>query len=241
MDAKIKVSAVSYTNTLPFVFGLQQAEIIDQIALSVDHPSECARKLIADEVDLGIVPVAALLQIPNSQIISSYCLGADGPVNSVFVFSEKPIHEVNTLRLDEQSRTSNLLAQVLFKYHWKKDIKVIPKGDADAFVQIGDRTFGQVDLHAYAYDLSEHWKNYTGLPFVFAVWVANKSLPTHFVDAFDSALGYGLAHRDEVIRQLPIIPNFDAALYLHKQIDYVFDADKKLALKEFLRLIENFH
>ena len=100
---KIKVSAVSYTNTKPFVYGLTHSDVIDQIDLSLDIPSDCARKLIDDEADIGLVPVAALLNIPNYQIISDYCIGATGAVNSVFIFSNLPIGEIKTIRLDSYS------------------------------------------------------------------------------------------------------------------------------------------
>jgi chorismate dehydratase len=112
---KLKVSAVSYTNSKPFVFGLLHSDILDKIELSLDIPSVCALKLIENQVDIGLVPVAALLQIPNYHIISDYCIGANGAVDSVFIFSNKPISEIKTLKLDSQSRTSNNLARVLIK------------------------------------------------------------------------------------------------------------------------------
>jgi len=81
---KNRVSAVSYTNTKPFVYGLQHSEIIDLIDLSLDIPSDCAKKLINDQADIGLVPVAALLDIPRYEIISDYCIGAVTAVNSDF-------------------------------------------------------------------------------------------------------------------------------------------------------------
>lgn len=140
---KVKVSAVSYTNTLPFLQGIKSSPILEKIDLSVDYPAECARKVIEGEVDMGIIPVAALLNIPNYQIITDYCIGADGPVDSVFIFSDNPIEEINILRLDVQSRTSNGLARILLKHYWKRDVEVVFEGDADAYVLIGDRTFGK--------------------------------------------------------------------------------------------------
>ncbi|MEO8795423.1 MAG: MqnA/MqnD/SBP family protein, partial [Daejeonella sp.] len=122
---KIKISAVSYTNTKPFVYGITNSPIIDKVDLSLDIPSTCANKLIDNQVDIGLVPVAALLRIPNYQIITDYCIGADGPVHSVFIFSEKPIAEIKTIRLDEQSRTSNNLALVLLKNYWKSSPEIV--------------------------------------------------------------------------------------------------------------------
>jgi len=187
---KYKVSAISYTNTKPFVYGIINSGFVQKIDLNFDVPADCAYKLINNQVDIGIVPVAALLQIPNYQIVSDYCIGAIGPVNSVFIFSNKPVSEIKTLRLDLQSRTSNNLARVLFKNYWKVNPEIV-EGEADAFVEIGDRTFGKKDQFLYCYDLAEEWIRFTGLPFAFAVWAANKPVSEAFVDEFNAALKFG--------------------------------------------------
>ncbi len=234
---KVSVSAVSYTNTLPFIYGIEHSPVIEQVVLSLDVPSMCAHKLIHDEADLGIVPVAALLEIPNAEIVSEYCLGATGAVNSVFIFSEKPIDEIGTLRLDRQSRTSNGLAQVLLRDYWKREVAVVTEGAADAYVEIGDRTFGKQRTHPYAYDLSLFWQKFTDLPFTFAVWVANKPLVHSFIDAFNEALAYGLHHREALIEQLPRRIDFDYRHYLMENIDYQYDEKKKTAVTTFLKLL----
>ena len=160
---KIKVSAVSYTNTKPFVYGLTHSEISKRIDLSLDIPSICASKLINNQVDIGLVPVAALLQISDYQIISDYCIGASGAVNSVFIFSNTPIEKVKVLHLDSQSRTSNNLAKVLLKNYWELNPAFIDQekdylAEMQAFVEIGDRTFGKHDQYPYVYDLAEIWQ-----------------------------------------------------------------------------------
>lgn len=213
--------------------------ILDQLDLSLDIPSECAHKLITNQSDIGLVPVAALLEIPDYKIISNYCIGASGPVDSVFIFSDKPIEKVVTIRLDVQSRTSNNLARVLMKNHWKVRPEVLADGPADAFVQIGDRTFGKKSQYAFAYDLSEEWEKFSGLPFVFAVWAANKEIPEIFLAEFNSALKYGLDHRRDVIAAIPAMDNFDFGDYLIHKVDYDLDAKKLEALKLFHQLIKD--
>src|SRR5690606_8867367 len=116
-----------------------------------------------------------------------------GAVNSVFIFSEKPIEEIGTLRLDEQSKTSNGLARVLLRHYWNREVQVVTAGAADAYVEIGDRTFGKKDRYPHVYDLSLFWQKMTGLPFAFATWVANKTLDASFVESFNEALAYGLS------------------------------------------------
>mgnify|MGYP003574954936 CR=1 FL=1 len=236
---KIRVSAVSYTNTKPFVYGLQHSGILDRIDLSLDIPSDCAAKVISDEADLGLIPVAALLSIPEYHIISDFCIGADGPVDSVFLFSEKPVDEIRSVSLDAQSRTSNGLARVLLKYHWKVEpVFVGPGEESDAFVEIGDRTFGKKGKYPFVYDLAESWKSYCGLPFVFAAWTSNKPLDAGFVAAFNEALAYGLEHRQEVLKDLPVHPAFDLEDYLYHKLDFNLTEKKRSALEKYLALLK---
>ena len=116
---KLKISAVSYTNTRPFLYGIEHTDIINQIDLSLDIPADCAQKLIDGKVDIGLIPVAATLNMQYWEIVSDYCIGANGPVNSVFIFSNCPIEEAKRIQLDPESRSSNNLAKVLMKNYWK--------------------------------------------------------------------------------------------------------------------------
>lgn len=237
---KIRISAVSYTNTKPFAFGLAHAEkFLKKVDLVYDIPSTCASKLIEDKADIGLVPVAALLQIPDFHIITDYCIGAVGPVNSVFIFSEKPINEIKTLRLDPQSRTSNNLAKVLLKFYWKQNVSFIDEGDADAFVEIGDRTFGKVDKYPFVYDLAGEWIAFTGLPFAFAVWASNKPIDPDFVTELNTVLKYGIDNREKVIAELSQRPDFDFHDYLTKRIDYPLTPAKREAITRFHNYIKS--
>lgn len=236
--SKIRVSAVSYTNTKPFAYGLKHAgPFLEQIELSYDVPADCANKLIENKADIGLVPVAALLHIPNYHIISDYCIGAVEPVNSVFIFSNKPAGEIRTVRLDKQSRTSNNLAKVLLKYYWKTETEFIEEGEADAFVEIGDRTFGKKDKYPFVYDMAEEWIRFTGLPFAFAVWASNKPLDSEFIAEFNRVLKYGIDHREEVLKELEPRTDFDLRDYLTRRIDYPLTPEKRKAITKFLELV----
>jgi len=237
---KIKISAVAYTNTKAFIYGLQHSDIINKIDLSLDIPSDCAAKVINGQADIGLMPVAAIPLVPNGHIVADYCIGSDGAVNSVFIFSNVPVEEIKTLRLDSHSRTSNNLAKVLLRFYWKKEVEftINPTAKTDALVLIGDRTFGKKDDYAFAYDMGQEWKNFTGLPFMYAAWVANKEISKEFKDEFNAALKFGLAHRDEVLLDLPKAENFDLADYLHHKLQFEVTADREKALKMFLGYIE---
>jgi len=243
---KIKISAVSYTNTKPFIYGLQHTGIIDRIELSLDNPTDCAQKLIDDVVDIGLIPVAATLSLPKWDIVSEYCIGSVGPVNSVFVFSNCDIREAKILQLDPQSRTSNNLAKVLVKHFWQANQLTFVDNAADygqsadpftAFVQIGDRTFGKKEKYPFVYDLGEEWQKFSGLPFVFAAWIANKPIPHDFMDAFNRSLKYGLDHRRELLKELPVLPDFDLDDYLIHKLDFDLTEEKKRALYLFLEYV----
>ncbi|HTI61653.1 menaquinone biosynthesis protein [Mucilaginibacter sp.] len=243
---KIRISAVSYTNTKPFLYGIQNTPVIEQIDLSLDIPADCAQKLIDDKVDIGLIPVAAALQLPEWHIVSDYCIGAVGAVNSVFLFSNCDIREVKTVQLDPQSRTSNNLARVLLKNFWKVEPEQVTDApdygqstDANtAYVQIGDRTFGKKVKYKFVYDLSEEWQRFTGLPFTFAAWIANKPIPQQFVDEFNRALKFGLDHRPELLKELPKRDDFDLEDYLMHRLDFSLTEDKKKALFLFLDYIK---
>ncbi len=237
---KIRVSAVSYTNTYPFLNGIRKSKVMEQIDLSVDYPSACAQKVIDDQADIGIIPTAALLSLPEYYINTDFCIGTEGAVDSVFIFANKPIEEVKTLRLDKQSRTSNGLARVLIKNYWKKDVELVTDEsiEPDAYVLIGDRTFGKKNAVPYVYDLGEEWFNFTGLPFAFALWVSNKKLPDSFVEEFNEALAYGVEHATDVIAGLPEFEDFDYTKYLTEHLNCHLTAKKREAVQLYLRYLK---
>ena len=244
---KIKISAVSYTNTKPFLYGLQHTGILQKIELSLDNPSDCAQKLIDNVVDIGLIPVAAILSLKEWHIVSDYCIGAIGAVNSVFIFSNCEIKHIKTLQLDPESRSSNDLAKVLLKNFWKADKLIIVDDASDyaqsadqntAFVQIGDRTFGKKGQYPFVYDLAEEWQKFTSLPFVFAAWIANKPIPNKFTEEFNQSLKYGLDHRAELLKELPVRQDFDFEDYLMHKLDFELTEDKKKALYLFLEYVK---
>jgi chorismate dehydratase len=243
---KIRISAVSYTNTKPFLYGLQHTDIINKIDLSLDIPADCAQKLIDDKVDIGLIPVAATLNLPHWEIVSDYCIGAIGAVNSVFIFSNVEIHDITHLQLDPESRSSNNLAKVLLKNFWKISPEMVVNATdysvatnpTTAFVQIGDRTFGKKEHFKYVYDLAEEWQRFTGLPFVFAAWIANKPIPQDFISEFNAALKIGLDNRGELLKELPRHPAFDLEDYLMHKLDFNLTDDKRKALYLFLDYIK---
>lgn len=241
-EQKIKISAVSYLNSKPFLYGLFRSDFDKESDLSLDIPSECARKLLSAEVDLGLVPVAVIPKISGAEIISDFCIGAVGAVKTVCIYAQKPLEELTELYLDYQSRSSVLLAQVLLRDYWKLQPRLLPapvdymdkiNGKVGGLI-IGDRTIGLEEKFPYSYDLSEAWQQMTGLPFVFAAWVSNKKLPDDFLTRFNEALSVGIARIGQVASLFQSSHlQFDVLDYYTKYISYNFDAEKKKGLNLF--------
>jgi len=214
---------------------------MDRIELVEEYPSRIAAMLLNDEIDVGLVPVVVIPQLKESHIITDYCIGSEGEVASVGLFAEVPLEEVTTVLLDHQSRTSVQLAKLLLKEYWRKEVVFEDAGEdfrsriagTTAGIVIGDRALEQRKISAFCYDLGEAWKAYTGLPFVFAAWVANKKLGEDFEDAFNRANGYGVSHIDEVVAENPYA-TYDLKKYYTQNISYRFDEEKKKGLALFL-------
>ncbi|MDR1887329.1 MAG: menaquinone biosynthesis protein [Prevotellaceae bacterium] len=244
---KIKVSVISYLNTSPFVYGLKHSEIIDYIDLRYNTPAECAVSLLNKDADLGIVPAAVVPQIPDRQIISDYCIGASGNVRSVVICSNLPVSEIKTLYLDFESCTSVLLARLLLDDYWKINVHPVrlnslsdinPDREDSAYVLIGDKVFDYEDKFKYRTDLAQAWKDFTGLPFVFAAWTAVTPLSNDFIAMFNSALTMGLANIPAAISEHRHTPDYrDAVKYLTENIDYNFDFMKRKALVKFWNMV----
>lgn len=244
---KIKISAVSYLNSKPFIYGLEHSEIINEIDLQLDIPSVCAQKLLEGKVDIGLIPVAVIPLLKEHYIISDYCIGAVGKVASVMLYSYVPLNEIKKVLLDYQSRTSVTLVKVLAKNFWKINPEWIRATDdfennienTTAAVIIGDRTFGLENKYPFSFDLSEEWQKFTHLPFVFACWVSTVKLSTGFINDFNQALKYGMDNRSALIDELEANGKYptDIATYLTKSLSYEYDADKKQAMKLFLTFL----
>jgi len=193
---KIKVGIVSYLNTRPLIYGLQLPPISEEIELIEAYPSRLADMLINNEIDLGLIPVAAIPSLREYHIIGDYCIGTEGEVASVCLFSEVPIDKITRVYLDYQSRSSIALLKWLIREYWGIHPELVETQDENyrneikgtsAGLVIGDRALQQRKSSTFIYDLGAEWRFVTGLPFVFAAWVSNKELDEKFVQKFNAA------------------------------------------------------
>lgn len=232
-----KISVVSYLNSKAFIKGLTADQQFDY---RLDVPAECARKLRENEVDIGLIPVATIPEIPNAKIISNYCISAFGEVNSVFLFSNSDVQNLTKIYLDNHSRTSNKLCRLLMNEYWKKEVQweqrstnLVELKPHEGLVLIGDRTFDQIGKYKFQYDLAEEWRKHTSLPFVFAAWVANKEISEEFVQKFNQALALGIGKIEEVIQENQL-DYFDVDDYLKNKVQYELNPEKHQAIDRFL-------
>ncbi len=244
MDRKIRVGAVSYLNTKPLIYGFEQGMMADKVELLNDYPSKVAARLLFDEIDIGLVPVAIIPSLPQYHIVSDYCIGSDGEVASVCLFSDAPLDKIKTILLDYQSKTSVALLQLLLKEHWNISPTLVAATEdyeknisgTTAGLVIGDRAFKQRLQSKYIYDLGTAWKEMTGLPFVFAAWVSNKPFDAAFKNEFNKANAFGLNNLDVVIKATPY-ELYDLGKYYTKNISYLLDEKKEKGLRSFLDYI----
>ncbi len=242
MKNKIRIGAVSYLNTKPLIYGFEHGEMQNEIDLLIDYPAKIAEMLTHNEIDAGLVPVAIIPEMKEHFIISDYCIGCDGEVASVCLFSEVPLHKIEKILLDYQSRSSVDLLKVLIKECWKIDPDFINTtqdyrndiSGTTAGLVIGDRALTQRKISTYHFDLGLEWKNFTGLPFVFAAWVSNKKLAPTFINQFNKANAIGLQNIDKVVAE-NLFTDFDLKDYYTSFINYDFDENKKMALNLFIK------
>ncbi len=174
----LRIGAVQYLNARPLVWGLAERAGAEFI---VDLPSRLADRLAGGDLDVALIPSIEYLLGENYCALSNGCVACCGPVRSVRLYGRVPVERVATLALDEGSRTSAALARILLatRHGVRPQVMPLPIGaapedcEADAVLVIGDRGFhAPPGPFAFSWDLGEEWFRWTGLPFVFALWVA---------------------------------------------------------------------
>jgi chorismate dehydratase len=246
-EPKIRVGIVNYLNTKPLIYGLERKPISEVINLVGAYPSRLAEMLKNDEIDIGLIPVAAILELPAYHIIGNYCIGAEGEIASVGLFSEVPMKEIKKIYLDYQSRSSVELLKWLITESWGIHPEIVQAEDEDyrseikgttAGLVIGDRALEQRKISTFIYDLGSEWRSITGLPFVFAAWVSIKPLSTSFIKLFDEANSLGLWHIDDIVATASA-DLYDLKKYYTLHLSYQFDERKRAGMEKFLGLIDH--
>jgi chorismate dehydratase len=198
---RVRVGAVNYLNTKPLICNL--AQLAPDARLELDTPSRLADRLAEDQLDVALIPVVEHLRAGTYSVVPNIAIASCGPVLSVTLFSRVPWPEIRRVALDEGSRTSAVLTQVLLRerHGIRPEVAPLPKDidpetvDGDAVLLIGDRAMAAcLPGYRFAYDLGDEWFRWTNLPFVFAVWSVRAGVSLRGVEAaLAEAKGQGLA------------------------------------------------
>ncbi len=262
----MRVAAIDFLNPAPLMWDFyhapRQASFAERYHLHVTAPSACARELLADEADLGLIPVAALTD--ELRIVPGCTIASLARVRSIQLIVKAPLtlEQVRTVAADTASRSSVAYTQVLFRQFLGTDPEFRPSPadpaamlrDNDAALLIGDPALlaleRRADLAAQAgpclwYDLAEQWQLRTGLPWVAAVWaVRPEAVPTpasrrQLIADLNASRDHGLAHRDDLVREwTPRIdlPPATIRAYLNENIYYQLDPSCIRAIQTFRQL-----
>ncbi|MEX2091350.1 MAG: menaquinone biosynthesis protein [Pirellulales bacterium] len=257
----MRIGAVNYLNSKPLVYGFEQSA--PGMRLLYDLPSRLADSLATGRLDVALVPSIEWLRRPGHVIVSDACVACRGPVLSVKLYFRVPPTEVQTLALDEGSRTSAALAQILLDElaGVRPECKPLPIGcglestSADAVLLIGDRAIQSREQGAGSretpcslllapcsdvWDLGEKWLDWTGLPFVFAIWVARPEVNTTQLETqLAAARDRGVAHLSEIAAAEAPLLGIETELafhYLRDNLHFTFGEQEFAGLERFARL-----
>ena len=243
-----RLAAVSYRNALPLLPGLEtQCEIVRAV------PSQLAPLLRAQKCDAALLPVVEWFRGAGEDVVSDACIGATGDVRSVLLFHRGPIEKISNIALDQSSRTSVALLQIVLEdgYGVRSNSTVLsPNLETMLHANDGALLIGDAALEARAnceilgaqiLDLGEAWQHLTGLSFVFAAWIARRDLPSESRDELARLLSNA---RDEGCKNFDVLARDGATSalsaaelksYFTHNIDYVFTESHRAGLEEFRR------
>ncbi len=240
------ISLVSYLNSKPLVYGMENNLVEHNFNILKDVPSVCSRRLIEGEVELGIIPSIEYVHGKGSwKIVPDVCISSGVRVKSVMLFFKADLKEIKTIALDTSSRTSVALLKILLneKYQISPEFIVMQPDlpamleKADAALIIGDKALHYQDEYPLSLDLGEEWFDMTGLPFVYAFWAGQDfALNSDDIDVIIKSKEIGLQNIDEISKEFAKSNPKDWRFYrdyLTNNILYGFGEKEKEGLNEF--------
>jgi chorismate dehydratase len=233
------IAAVSFLNTRPMIEGLDARTDVE---LHLAVPARLLDLLQSGQNDVALLPAIDYQRADNLVMLPGCCIGADGAALTVRVFSRVKIAQIRTLRLDTESHTSNALARILLSEVYGIRPTISDDG-ADAMVYIGDKvvTRPPADM-PYDIDLGQVWKEWTGLPFVFAAWQGPRDrISQGLVDVLLEARRCAMERIDAIVQQFAIPhqwPRDLARRYFLEILQYELDLSPGSPQR---RAIERFH
>jgi chorismate dehydratase len=240
----LRIGAVSYLNSRPLVDCLAQFAPEAQVIL--DYPSRLADGLKAGTLDVSLIPSIEYFCQPGATVVSDACVSCQGRVQSVKLYGRVPVEKIRSLALDEGSRTSVALTRILLqeRHGIAPRLERLPLGasaadtSADAVMLIGDRgLLAPEGQFAFVWDLGEEWVRWTGLPFVFAMWVARPNVATdRLARLLSSARDEGVSRLEAIARDAaPKVGLSQAAclVYLRDHLAFRLGPEQRRGLELF--------
>lgn len=243
----IRIGSVSFLNAKPLIFGLEEAEGIE---LHLDVPSRLLDGLQEGRFDVALLPVIDYQRMPGLRLLTSGGIGSDGRTMTVRIFSPVPIERITTLACDSDSHTSVALARVILAERFGIRPEFVPLDGAPidpgaARLLIGDKVVCEEPGGLnHQLDLGEAWKQQTGLPFVFAAWMAREGVELGDLPSrLEQAKREGRAHIDPIIDRFAIPRGWPASIareYLTERLQYDISPAHLDAIRLFHRFAHKY-
>jgi len=177
LNTAMKLGTVPFLNARPLTIALEENPAVELI---VEPPSKLAEMLARGELDGALVSSFALFQMRGARFAPGVGIASKGPVESIRLYCRKPADSLRRVGLDSWSLAATNMARVYLKHRWGAEPEFVPidplrpprdDESLDAFLLIGDNALREPPGDHYVLDLGEEWQNFTGLPFVYALWV----------------------------------------------------------------------
>lgn len=245
-----RISASSYSNTAPLIWSFLFGSNHGKYELILDNaPARSAELLAEKRVDCALVPVIEYQRIPDLRLVRDVCIGSRERVRSVCLVTKgEDLRDVRSVSLDISSRTSVALTKVIFReflgteptYRDSKPDLETMLAESDCATLIGDPSLTIDESKYRKFDLVETWKGFTGLGFVFAMWMANAdSLEKARMIDFAAIRDEGLAHLEEIASNYESeikLPREDFIKYLSENVTYSINSSMEKGMKLFFEL-----
>jgi chorismate dehydratase len=239
---RLRVGCVSYLNAKPLIHGLENDRDVD---LKLAVPARLLAGLQSSEFDVALLPVIDYQRLDDARIVPVGGIGCDGPTLTVRIFSRQPIEQIQELACDSESHTSVALARIVLarRYGIRPEFRDLSpeKTGTGAVLLIGDKVVcDEPPGMAHQLDLGEAWKQLTGMPFVFAIWITRAGVRLgDLPDRLRKARELGMANLPAIIRRDAVPRGWPADLamkYLSEHLKFEVGDRELEAVRLFHRL-----
>ncbi|MBF0491383.1 MAG: menaquinone biosynthesis protein [Deltaproteobacteria bacterium] len=238
----LKIACVPYLNAKPLIASLDSKEF----ELFYQPPAQLEKILMQEKADLALLPILNYFENSRLKLVPGLCIGCRGTVESVKLFSSKPIQEVRHIYLDVESRTSQNLLKVILKEKYGRDLEGIcfygsleERELIEAYLLIGDKAMIDPPQTSYEYDLGAEWTEWQKLPFVFAAWMSTRNLETTIAQVLQKALNKSFKYIDLLLN------DFENGLgrerlrhYFTSSIHYIMGEEELRGITRFFELLK---